>query len=176
MGRSGPSLNSEASCRIIADYGGVTARDGHAAFSSEAWRPWILAARPFLRPSKSLGGKPKPYVQSNAFAPQRELLPCVTVSFAAIGAGALLPIQFGINSQLARVVGSSLAASAVSFRVGTVALTCVAFFVHRGWPAATLIKQTPLHVCLREVSWARHALRRILLWFRALAPLLLCAL
>jgi bacterial/archaeal transporter family-2 protein len=53
----------------------------------------------------------------------------------AIAAGAMLPVQFGINAQLATWVGSSLRATLVSFAVGTVALLAAALVFARGWPA-----------------------------------------
>src|SRR5215210_8078495 len=44
----------------------------------------------------------------------------------ALAAGAVLPIQFGINAQLAAWLGSSVRAALVSFVVGAVALAVVA--------------------------------------------------
>jgi bacterial/archaeal transporter family-2 protein len=44
----------------------------------------------------------------------------------ALAAGAMLPIQFGINAQLASWVGGSLRAALVSFVVGTAALLLAA--------------------------------------------------
>ncbi len=46
----------------------------------------------------------------------------------------MLPIQFGINAQLAEWVGSSLRAALVSFVVGTVTLVAAALVASRGWP------------------------------------------
>ncbi|MGE4476438.1 MAG: DMT family transporter, partial [Stutzerimonas sp.] len=40
-------------------------------------------------------------------------------------AGAFLPLQAGINGQMARQLGSALSAALVSFAVGTLALLCI---------------------------------------------------
>jgi transporter family-2 protein len=53
----------------------------------------------------------------------------------AIAAGAMLPIQFGINAQLASWVGSPLRATLVSFAVGTLVLFAATLVFARGWPA-----------------------------------------
>ena len=53
----------------------------------------------------------------------------------AVAAGAMLPIQFGINAQLAHWVGSPLRATLVSFAVGTAVLLAATLVFSRGWPA-----------------------------------------
>jgi bacterial/archaeal transporter family-2 protein len=52
----------------------------------------------------------------------------------ALAAGAMLPIQFGINAQLAEWVGGSVRAAFVSFVVGAVALFLAVLVAARGWP------------------------------------------
>jgi bacterial/archaeal transporter family-2 protein len=52
----------------------------------------------------------------------------------ALLAGAMLPIQFGINAQLATWVGGSLRAAFVSFLVGATALLVAVLALSRGWP------------------------------------------
>ena len=52
----------------------------------------------------------------------------------ALAAGAMLPIQFGINAQLATWVGGSARAAFVSFFVGTAALLLAVLATTRGWP------------------------------------------
>jgi transporter family-2 protein len=52
----------------------------------------------------------------------------------ALLAGAMLPIQFGINAQLATWVGGSLRAALVSFVVGAIGLLAATLLVARGWP------------------------------------------
>ena len=51
-----------------------------------------------------------------------------------VAAGAMLPLQFGINAQLAEWIGSPLRAALVSFAVGTAALLVVALAAARAWP------------------------------------------
>jgi transporter family-2 protein len=55
----------------------------------------------------------------------------------ALAAGAMLPIQFGINAQLAAWVGGSLRAAFVSFVVGAGALLLAVAITARGWPDRT---------------------------------------
>jgi bacterial/archaeal transporter family-2 protein len=52
----------------------------------------------------------------------------------ALAAGAMLPIQFGINAQLASWVGGSLRAAFISFAVGAAALLLAVLATARGWP------------------------------------------
>ena len=52
----------------------------------------------------------------------------------AIAAGAMLPVQFGINAQLATWVGSPLRATLVSFVVGAAVLLVATLIFARGWP------------------------------------------
>jgi transporter family-2 protein len=61
----------------------------------------------------------------------------------ALAAGAMLPIQFGINAQLASWLGSSIRAALVSFVVGALALAIVTVAVARDWPAAGRIADAP---------------------------------
>jgi bacterial/archaeal transporter family-2 protein len=52
----------------------------------------------------------------------------------ALLAGAMLPIQFGINAQLAEWIGGSVRAAFVSFVVGATALLVAVLATARGWP------------------------------------------
>jgi transporter family-2 protein len=56
----------------------------------------------------------------------------------ALAAGAMLPIQFGINAQLATWVGGSVRAAFVSFVVGAVALLVAVLATTRDWPDRTV--------------------------------------
>jgi len=58
-------------------------------------------------------------------------------------AGAMLPIQFGINAQLAHWLDSPLRATLVSFAVGTVALFAVMLAADRDWPSTDRIAGAP---------------------------------
>ena len=53
----------------------------------------------------------------------------------ALSAGAMLPIQFGINAQLARFVDSPVRAALISFAVGTLGLLVVTLAAFRAWPS-----------------------------------------
>jgi transporter family-2 protein len=61
----------------------------------------------------------------------------------AIAAGAMLPIQFGINAQLAALAGSSVRATFVSFAVGAAVLLVAMLIFARGWPAAERLGAAP---------------------------------
>ena len=52
----------------------------------------------------------------------------------ALLAGAMLPIQFGINAQLAQWVGGSIRAAFVSFVVGALSLLVAVLLAQRGVP------------------------------------------
>jgi transporter family-2 protein len=52
----------------------------------------------------------------------------------ALAGGAMLPVQAGINAQLARWVESPVRATLISFAVGTVALLAVTLAAYRSWP------------------------------------------
>ena len=54
----------------------------------------------------------------------------------AFGAGAMLPIQFGINAQLSSWLESPVRAALISFGVGTLALLVAVLAFARHWPPA----------------------------------------
>jgi bacterial/archaeal transporter family-2 protein len=66
--------------------------------------------------------------------------PYLLFGFAA---GAMLPIQFGINAQLARWVDSPLRATLISFAVGTLVLLVASALADRDWPSAERIGGAP---------------------------------
>lgn len=53
----------------------------------------------------------------------------------ALVAGSLFPLQAGINSRLAGVVGHPLKAALVSFAVGFVVLLAYSFTIRKPWPS-----------------------------------------
>lgn len=61
----------------------------------------------------------------------------------ALAVGVLLPVQAGLNAQLRSALGSPVAATLVSFLVGTVGLAAIAVLLRtplplgRGWAATT---------------------------------------
>jgi transporter family-2 protein len=79
----------------------------------------------------------------------------------AVLAGAMLPIQFGINSVLARYVGGALRASLVSFAVGAAALFGTALLVARGWPSSADLGAAPWWVWIGGLLGAFYVLGSI---------------
>jgi bacterial/archaeal transporter family-2 protein len=73
-------------------------------------------------------------------------------------AGAMLPVQFGINAQLADWVGSPLRATLVSFGVGTVALLAATLVFVRGWPGGERLGEAPWWVWLGGLLGAFYVL------------------
>ena len=61
----------------------------------------------------------------------------------AVAAGAMLPFQFGINSQLSQFVGSPIRAAFVSFLVGTIALLIISAFVRKPLPSLERLGDVP---------------------------------
>lgn len=63
--------------------------------------------------------------------------------FLALLAGAAIPLQAGVNSQLARWAGNSTLASTISFLVGTIALLIYSLAMRIPLPALSEVSQTP---------------------------------
>jgi transporter family-2 protein len=61
----------------------------------------------------------------------------------AVAAVAMLPLQFGINSQLSNWVGSPIRAAFVSFLVGTIALLIISAFVRKPLPSLARLGDVP---------------------------------
>jgi transporter family-2 protein len=61
----------------------------------------------------------------------------------AFAAGAMLPIQFGINARLARWIESPVRAALVSFIVGALALLVVTLALYRNLPTASRLADAP---------------------------------
>ena len=61
----------------------------------------------------------------------------------AVAAGAMLPIQFGVNAQLAHWLGSSIRAAFVSFLVGAFALLVIAVFIRKPLPSTARLGEVP---------------------------------
>jgi bacterial/archaeal transporter family-2 protein len=76
----------------------------------------------------------------------------------AIAAGAMLPVQFGINAQLAAWVGSPLRATFVSFAVGTIALLAAVLVFARGWPGSDRLGGAPWWVWVGGLLGAFYVL------------------
>lgn len=67
------------------------------------------------------------------------------VSFAAlaVGAGALLPVQFALNGRLAEASGSVIFASAVSYMVGSIVLAALLSTGVFGRPSVAGLRRAP---------------------------------
>jgi bacterial/archaeal transporter family-2 protein len=76
----------------------------------------------------------------------------------AVAAGAMLPIQFGINAQLAHWLDSPLRATLVSFVVGTLALLAATLAFARGWPGSERIGGAPWWVWIGGLLGAFYVL------------------
>ncbi len=70
----------------------------------------------------------------------------IVLAIAAIGAGALFPLQAAVNAELARYVGGPLAATAISISVSMITLIVINTAVLRQLPSLADIQRTPLHV------------------------------
>ncbi len=76
-------------------------------------------------------------------------------------AGAMLPLQFGINAQLARWVEDPVRATLVSFAVGTLVLLVAAIPLLRGWPPAARLGDAPWWVWIGGLLGAFYVLGSI---------------
>jgi bacterial/archaeal transporter family-2 protein len=76
----------------------------------------------------------------------------------AFAAGAMLPLQFGINAQLADWIDSPLRATLVSFVVGTVALFLAVLAFARGWSGSDRIGSAPWWVWIGGLLGAFYVL------------------
>jgi bacterial/archaeal transporter family-2 protein len=76
----------------------------------------------------------------------------------AFAAGAMLPLQFGINAQLADWLDSPVRATLVSFVVGTAALFVATLAFARGWPGSERLGSAPWWVWLGGLLGAFYVL------------------
>ena len=86
-----------------------------------------------------------------------------TWAYLAFGfaAGAMLPVQFGINAQLSRWVESPLRASLVSFAVGTLVLLVAALPLLRAWPGGDRLAGAPWWIWIGGALGAFYVLGSI---------------
>ena len=66
--------------------------------------------------------------------------------FLALLAGMMLPVQTGVNSQLARLVGNSTLAALISFAVGTLVLLLYSLVLRLSLPAVSEVARAPFWV------------------------------
>ena len=76
----------------------------------------------------------------------------------AVAVGFALPLQFGVNAQLASWLESPVRAALVSFVVGMLALLVVTVVAFRGWPAASKIGGAPWWVWVGGLCGAFYVL------------------
>jgi bacterial/archaeal transporter family-2 protein len=76
----------------------------------------------------------------------------------AFAAGAMLPIQFGINAQLARWIENPVRAALVSFVVGALALLVVTVALYRNVPSASKLADAPWWVWMGGLFGAFYVL------------------
>jgi bacterial/archaeal transporter family-2 protein len=79
----------------------------------------------------------------------------------ALVAGAMLPIQFGVNAQLATWLGSSVRAAFVSFLVGALALAVAVLAFARDWPGTERVSGAPWWVWIGGALGAFYVLGSI---------------
>ena len=65
------------------------------------------------------------------------------IMLTALVAGALMPVQAGVNARLRGFLDDPLLASLVSFVVGSVALLAVVLVTRVPWPSAAMISAAP---------------------------------
>ncbi|GAB3552723.1 DMT family transporter [Noviherbaspirillum agri] len=61
----------------------------------------------------------------------------------AVAAGAVIPIQVGVNTTLRQGIGSPIVAALISFAVGTVCLLAYALATRAAWPVAQVMAKVP---------------------------------
>ena len=93
----------------------------------------------------------------------------------AVVAGAMIPFQAGVNSQLAHWVGGPIRAAFVSFVVGTLALLLVAAFVRRPVPSLGSLGDAPWWVWVGGLLGAFYVAGSIVAAPRLGAALLIAA-
>jgi transporter family-2 protein len=103
-------------------------------------------------------GPPKVVAGKEAFSRESRRVATWPYYLFAVAAGAMLPLQFGINAQLARYVDSPLRATLISFTVGTLVLLVAMLVFARSWPAGGQITGGPWWVWLGGLLGAFYVL------------------
>jgi transporter family-2 protein len=94
----------------------------------------------------------------------------------ALLAGAVLPIQIGINASLSRAVGSSLWAATASFSVGAIALLSLVLITRQPLQNAQPLSQLPFWLFCGGLLGAVHVSSAIMAAQRLSAALLVALL
>ncbi|RJG06856.1 DMT family transporter [Noviherbaspirillum cavernae] len=92
----------------------------------------------------------------------------------AIAAGAVLPIQVGVNSTLRHGIGSPIVAALISFGVGTVCLLAYALAARAEWPTAQMLAKLPMWAWIGGVVGAFYVATAILVAPKLGAANLVC--
>jgi len=66
------------------------------------------------------------------------------ILLTALVAGALMPVQAGVNARLREFLGDPVVASLVSFAVGTVVLLGYVLVARTPWPSLAMASQAPV--------------------------------
>ncbi|GAC1342183.1 MAG: DMT family transporter [Candidatus Dormibacteria bacterium] len=85
------------------------------------------------------------------------------VALVALGVGAVLPFQAGINAELRRTLGSPINAAVVSFAVGTVALGLVSLATRQAWTPLVALSSAPPWIWLGGICGAFYVASAIVL-------------
>ena len=81
----------------------------------------------------------------------------------ALAAGTAVSMQFGVNSQLRTVAGGPVAASAISFIIGTVALVALTLALNGGLPSFGDVSNAPWWIWLGGLLGAFYVFASVIL-------------
>jgi transporter family-2 protein len=73
-------------------------------------------------------------------------LSAILLALLAVAVGMLLPLQFAVNSQLARFLGNPIAANVFSFGIGFLLLLSMSALFVRGLPPMGSLRQLPVYM------------------------------
>lgn len=73
-------------------------------------------------------------------------LSALLLALLAVFVGMLLPVQFAVNSQLARFLGNPIAANVFSFGVGFLLLLTLSLVFVRDLPPLSSVRQLPIYM------------------------------
>lgn len=92
----------------------------------------------------------------------------------AVAAGAVLPLQVGVNSTLRQGVGSPIVAALISFAVGTACLLAYALTSRAAWPSAQMLARLPVWAWIGGALGAYYVATAILVAPKLGAANLVC--
>ncbi len=88
------------------------------------------------------------------------------IMLTALVAGALMPVQAGVNARLREFLGDPVMASLVSFAVGTVALFAFILVTRIPWPTAVMAASAPWWTWLGGILGAFFVAVTVILAFK----------